>query len=400
MNGPSPITAFLAIRQNKLALNEQTVRKTFNYKLKYKLKPTAEQEQAMAFVVRRCRELYNACLEERQEAWQKCGVSVTLAQQSAELPAVKDVRPEYQDIHSQVLQDVMRRLDKAFQPFFRRIKNGETPGYPWFHGANRCTSFTYKQFGNGAILDNGFLVLSKIGRMAVRWSRPLEGAPKTVTISREADGWYVCFSCADVPVTPLPPTGQETGIDLGIEAFATLSDGTRILSPGWYRKAERALKTAQGRVSRRKQGSHRRKKAVTLLARAHQKVRHKRADFHHKTALALVRANDTIYHEDLQAASMVRNHHLAKSISDAGWSAFLSILTYKAACAGREVIAVPPAFTSQMCSGCGIMVSKGLSVRWRSCPECGTSLHRDHNAARNIERFGQNRRGGVAVLAS
>ena len=130
--------------------------------------------------------------------------------------------------------------------------------------------------------------------------------------------------------------------------------------PGWYRKAERALKTAQRRVSRRKKGSNRRRKAVTLLAKAHQKVRRQRQDFHHKTALALVRANDTIYHEDLQTANMLRNHHLAKSISDAGWAAFLSILTFKAACAGRRVVAVPPAFTSQICSGCGVLVSEGL----------------------------------------
>jgi putative transposase len=240
------------------------------------------------------------------------------------------------------------------------------------------------------------LVLSKIGRIAVRWSRPIEGTPKTVTISREADGWYACFSCADVPVQSLPATGRETGIDLGIEAFATLSDGTRIFNPGWYRKAERALKTAQRRVSRRKKGSNRRRKAVTLLAKAHQKVRRQRCDFHHKTALAVVRENDTIYHEDLRTANMVKNHHLAKSISDAGWAAFLTILSFKAACAGRRVIVVNPAYTSQTCSGCGALVSKGLSVRWHSCPDCGTSLHRDHNAAKNIERFGQNLRGEVA----
>ena len=136
----------------------------------------------MAFVLRRCRELYNAALQERQEAWQKCGVSVTVAKQSAQLPAIKEVRPEYRDIHSQVLQDVLTRLDRAFQRFFARVKSGETPGYPRFQGANRYNSFTYKQFGNGATLDNGFLVLSKIGRIAVRWSRPLEGTPKTVTI--------------------------------------------------------------------------------------------------------------------------------------------------------------------------------------------------------------------------
>ena len=175
-----------------------------------------------------------------------------------------------------------------------------------------------------------------------------------------------------------------------------MSNGTRIFHPGWYRKAERALKTAQRRVSRRKKGSARRKKAVTLLAKAHQRVRRQRADFHHKAALALVRANDVIYHEDLQTANMLRNHHLAKSISDAGWGVFLAILAFKAAYAGKRVVAVPPAYTSQTCSGCGVLVQKGLSVRWHSCPECGTSLHRDHNAAKNRERAGQARRGEVA----
>jgi len=201
-------------------------------------------------------------------------------------------------------------------------------------------------------------------------------------------------------VQPLPATGEETGIDLGLEAFATLSDGARIFNPGCYRKAERALKTAQRRVSRRKKGSHRRRKAVQLLAKAHQKVRRQRQDFHYKTALALVRENDVIYHEDLQTANMLKNHHLAKSISVAGWSAFLSILAFKAACAGKQVQAVNPAYTSQMCSGCGVLVQKGLSVRWHLCPECGTSLHRDHNAAKNRERFGQNLRGGAGVLVS
>jgi putative transposase len=140
----------------------------------------------------------------------------------------------------------------------------------------------------------------------VRWSRPLEGALKTVTLSREADGWYVCFSCADVPVSPLPETGREAGVDLGIEAFATLSNGTRIFHPGWYRKAERALKTAQRRVSHRKKGSNRRRDAVKLLAKAHQKVRRQRQDFHHETALALVYTNDVIYHEDVRAGQARR----------------------------------------------------------------------------------------------
>ena len=232
---------------------------------------------------------------------------------------------------------------------------------------------------------------SKSGRIAVRWSRPIAGTSKTVTLSKEADGWYVAVSCADAPAHPVPPTGQETGIDLGLESFATLADGARIFTPAYYRKAEAYLRRCQRRVARRKKGGHRRRKAVALLAKAHQHIARQRRDFHHKEARKLVQAYDVIYHEDLRVANMVRNHHLAKSISDAGWSAFLAILTFKAANAGKRVQAVNPAFTSQRCSGpgCGVMVSKGLSVRWHSCPDCGTSLHRDHNAALNILRLGQ-----------
>src|SRR5260221_1901365 len=225
-------------------MDQPTVRKTFNYKLQ----PTAEQEQAMESVMWRCRELYNAALQERMLAWERGHVSLTAASQSAQLPEIKDVRPEYRDIHSQVLQDVLARLDRAFQAFFRRVKAGEAPGYPRFQGANRSNSFTYKQFGNGTTLDNGRLVLSKIGRLAVRWSRPLEGTPKTVIITREADGWYVCFSCADVPCKPLPLSGQETGIDLGLDSFATLADGSQIANPRIFRVAELNLRRAQRRV--------------------------------------------------------------------------------------------------------------------------------------------------------
>jgi putative transposase len=374
------------------------MRKTY----KYKLTPTPAQAQALELVLARCRTLYNAALEQRKTWWQRGqGKSATYYQQAMELPDLKTACPEFAEINAQVLQDVLRRLEKTFQAFFRRIQAGEIPGYPRFQSASRYHSFTYPRYEGGAILDGGMLSLSKIGHFRICLHRPLEGIPKTVTISREADGWYACISCVDVPTKPLPPTRQESGIDLGLEAFATLADGMRIFHPGWYRKAERALRTAQRRVARRKQGSNRRRKAVQLLAKAHLKVKRQRADFHHKTALALVQQNDTIYRENLQVRSMVRNHHLAKSISDAGWAAFLSILSFKAACAGRSVVAVPPAFTSQRCSGCGILVTKGLSVRWHGCPECGASLHRDHNAARNILALGKKLSGaGQAPQAS
>jgi putative transposase len=360
---------------------------------KEKLRPTLAQERALEDVLWRCRELYNAALEQRITVYQRRHISVSRYEQEAELKAMRAEFPEYAAIHSHVLQDVLARLDKTYQAFFRRIQRGEKAGFPRFKGRSRYHSFTYKEYGNGARLENGFLMLSKIGRISVHWSRPLEGTPKTVTVSREADGWYVAISCADVPVHLLQPTGQETGIDLGLESFATLANGQPIFTPSYYRKAEAYLRRCTRRVARRKKGSHRRRKAVVLLAKAQQHIARQRRDFHHKEARKLVQSYDVIYHEDLRVANMVRNHSLAKSISDAGWSAFLAILTFKAANAGKRVQAVNPAFTSQRCSGpgCGAIVSKGLSVRWHACPECGASLHRDHNAALNILRLGQER---------
>ncbi|HEV2457126.1 MAG TPA: transposase, partial [Ktedonobacterales bacterium] len=240
-------------------------------------------------------------------------------------------------VSSQVVQDVVLRVARAFPAFFRRLKAGAAAGYPRCQGRNRYHGFRYPQVGEhgGARLDNGFLVRATIGRLAVRWSRPLEGTPKTATVSREADGWYVSISGADVPIHPLPETGQETGIDLGVEAFATLADGMPIANPRSVRLAEMQLKRAQRRVARRVKWSNRRRKAVTLLAKAHAqahaKVRRARRDFHHKAALALVRQYGTISHEDLPAANMVPNDALAKRISDAGWGQFLSILSFTAA---------------------------------------------------------------------
>jgi putative transposase len=286
------------------------------------------------------------------------------------LPDLKAARPDYGEVYSQVLQDVLRRLEKAFQAFFRRLQRREKAGFPRFEGCTRYRSFTYPHYGNGAVADGGVLSLSKIGRISICLHRPLEGTPKTVTIRREADGWYVCFACADVPIQPLPATGQETGIDRG-ESFATLANGQPVFNPSYYRKAEAYLRRCQRRVARRKKGSHRRAKAVKLLANAHQHIANQRRNFHHREAAKLVRAYDSIASEDLETANMVRNHHLAKSIQDAGWSQCLNILTFKAASAGKRVVAVPPAYTSQRCSGCGALVYKGLSVRWHACPKCG-----------------------------
>ncbi len=389
-------------------------RKTF----KYRLKPTSAQARALAVVLWRCRELYNAGLEERKAAWEQCGVSVTFARQSAQLPSIKEVRPEYRDVNAQVLQDVLHRLDKAYQAFFRRVAAGEKPGYSRFQGEDRYHSFTYPQVGEhgGARVDNGFLVLAKIGRMAVRWSRPVEGTPKTVAISREADGWYVSFSCMEVPTQPLPLTGRETGIDVGLKVFLVMAEGEVVANPRHYRRAEQRLAKAQRRVSRRKKGSNRRKKAAVLLAKAHQHVKRQRTNHHHKTALAMVRAYDAIYHKAIQPANLSRRPAslsdgsggyvpngasrkagLNKSIRDAGWGSFLSLLAFKAACAGKRVEAVNPAFTSQDCSGCGARVPKSLGVRTHVCPllRAGVGPRRERGQEHLTGRAGPSGSGGV-----
>src|SRR5499427_9411238 len=187
-------------------MSEQTTcRKTY----KEKLRPTPAQERELERVLGCCRTLYNTALEQRITAWQRCHVSLTRYQQEAELKAIRAEFPEYGAIHSHVLQDVLARLDTTYHAFFRRLANGEKPGFPRFQGRDRWHSFTDKEYGTGTQLDNGYLVLSKIGRIAVHWSRPIEGTIKTVTVSREADGWYVSFSCAQVPAEPLPLTGRE-----------------------------------------------------------------------------------------------------------------------------------------------------------------------------------------------
>ena len=267
-------------------VSDQTVRKTFQYKLQ----PTRAQEQALEMVLWRCRVLYNTALEQRITCWRQRGVSLSRFQQEAELKDLREAFPEYAAIHSHVLQDVLARLDKTYQAFFRRLASGQTPGFPRFQGRNRYHSFTYKEYNNGARLDNGYLILAKIARIAVRWSRPLEGTPKTVTLSREADGWYVSFSCAQVPTQPLPPTGRETGIDVGLKVFLVTAEGAMVQTPRHYRRAEKRLAKAQKRLSRRQKGSKRREKARVLAAKHQHKVRRQRRDFHRKTALALVKA--------------------------------------------------------------------------------------------------------------
>ncbi len=339
---------------------------------KYKLKPSKRIERALERTLSVCRELYNAALQERRDAYAKAGESLSFASQCLELPDVKQARPDLRDVHSQVLQNVLKRLDRGFQNFFRRVREGAVKaGFPRFKSKHRYNSFTYPQ--SGWKLEGDKLTLSRIGSMRLRLSREIEGRIKTVTLKRQVDGWFVIFAVEESYSSYIPKTGESVGIDVGIENFAALSTGEVIENPKYLRQAERELKIAQRKVSRKKLRGSNRRKAARILARKHQRVANQRRDFFHKLANQIIREFDEIAVEDLNIKGMLKNHHLAKSISDAAWNTFLQILIAKAENAGRRVWKVAAAFSSQDCSRCGERIKKSLAVREHRCIGCGRS---------------------------
>lgn len=390
--------------------------KAYKYRI-YANKATADKLQWM---LDRCRELYNAALSERKDAYHYAGKSISVYEQKRDLVEIKEgIRPEYQDIASHVLQDVLLRLEKAYQRFFQRVKNGEQPGYPRFKGRNRYTSFTYPDRAGwkldahkrpadkkGMVRVN--LRLTKLGTVKLHLHRDMVGTIKMLTIKQEGAHWYAVFTCEIGKPKALEVAYEEVGIDLGLTHFAALSNGGFIDNPRHYRKAEKRLKQLQESLSRKKRGSHRRARAVKRLAKAHQKIRNQRRDFAHKATRQLINHYQVIVLEDLQTTNLVKRPKpkqdeetgqylpngasakagLNKSITDAGWGLFTELLSVKAAWAGRTIVFVNPKYTSQLCSGCGAIVKKTLEERWHACA-CGTELDRDTNAALNILRAGQ-----------
>ena len=350
----------------------------------YRVYPTSTQQRHMDSTLETCRRWYNACLEERKTAYEEHGVTIGKYDQLAKVKDLKATNTYAAPIHSHVLQVVVADLDKAFQHFFRRVKAGETPGYPRFKGRNRFQSFGFKEYGNGFKIDGRRLKLSGIGRVRVRWHRPLDGTVKTVRLIRKAEKWFACFVCEMEPQA-LPATGRDVGVDVGIKSLLVTSDNATVENPRWYRAAQRRLRVLQRRVSRRKKGGKNRRKAVLQLQRHHAKIANRRKDFLNKVAYTLITEYDRIALERLQITNMVKNRRLAKSILDAGWGYLVRHLTCKAAEAGRVVCLVNPANTSKRCSGCAAEFPDfDLSVRWVDCGVCGLSLDRDHNAAINV----------------
>jgi putative transposase len=353
---------------------------------KYRVYPTKAQAAQLEQTLRMCRELYNAALEERIAAYKMAGKSVNYYDQANTLKEVKEIRPEYKNLHSQVLQDVLKRLDKAMQAFFSRFKRGDgKAGFPRFQGRNRFDSFTFPQAATTGIklLSDGRVRVHGIGgSLKVKWHRPMSGKLKTATLKREGEDWYMVFTC-EVEAAVLPKTGEAVGVDVGLNHFLVTSDGEFVDNPRLHRKTQAKLRVQQRRVSRRKRGSNRRRKAVKVLAKTHCKIKNQRKDFHHKVAHDLVKRFDLIAIEDLNVKGLARTR-LAKSVSDVGWSAFANILSNKAEYAGRTVAKVNPNYTSQDCSSCGHREKHSLSVREFRCAKCGAVHQRDHNAAKNI----------------
>jgi putative transposase len=359
----------------------------------YRLYPTASQVQAMAEMLETHRRLYNQALAERKTAWEDEQRTVTYGQQSAHLKGERITNAYLARTNFSSCQATLRRLDRAFQAFFRRIKAGETPGYPRFKGRNRYDTVEFPSYGDGCKLDGAHVYLQHIGLVKIKLHRPVEGMIKTIAFQRAADGWHVVFSC-ELPDTEIAPSPlPATGIDLGLKVFLVTAGGRQIAPPRYYRKAQKALRRAQRAVARKQKGSHRRKKAVRILAQRALHVANQRRNFHHQIAHHLVGQYGMIAHEALNIQGIARSR-LAKSTHDVGWGQFLHILHSKAEGAGVRVIAVPPANTTQQCSACGALPEtpeqrKTLGDRVHRCPSCGYTADRDLNAAQNILRLGR-----------
>lgn len=395
---------------------------------KFLLRPTANQEQALGEMLRDHCSLYNAALENRRNSWRDRKLSVSYGAQSAQLSEIRAFDPERQGRWSfSSQQATLRRLDLAFAAFFRRVKAGETPGYPRFKGVGVFDTVTWPTDGDGCRWDSTPAAggdtrvrLQGVGHVKVHQHRPVLGRVKTVSVKREGKRWYVVLSCDDVPAEPLPATGAVVGIDMGIASYLTTSDGEHVENPRHGRAAAEGLAAAQQALARCKRGSNRRKKARERVAAAHRKVGRQRLDHAHKSALDLVRDYDFIAHEDLRIANMARapkpkpdpdapgtflpngaaaKAGLNRSISDAGWGLFLEILHAKAESAGRTVVAVDPRNTSRTCprEDCGHVAAENRTTQAKfQCVRCGYTQHADVVGAINVLRAGLARREATA----
>jgi putative transposase len=345
---------------------------------KYRLVPTRKQAAALQHTLDLCRNLYNCALEQRK--MQRIG-------QFAQMRQVTDVRaefPEYKEIHVHVLQNAVKKLDRAFQGFCGRIQSGQKAGFPRFKSKDRFDSFAFNN--TGFQLAGRYLQLSKIGAVKLRLSRPLpeDSVIKSLIVKRRGSIWYACLAVEFLPV-PWPRNDAQVGIDVGVVQYATFSDGSEaVVNPRFYEDAQAELRRSQRRVARRKKGSHRWRKAMALLQKLHERIANQRNDFLHKQTTALIRTYGTIGVENLNIAGMVQGNS-SKQILDASWGTWLRMLVFKAEEAGRRIVALDPRFTSQTCPCCGYKdAANRPSQAEFKCLDCGFEANADFIASVNI----------------
>ena len=352
---------------------------------KFRMYPNRQQEAQLELTLDTCRYLYNLALADRKIAYETEGISRSYEDQAAMLVAEKK-DGNFKGVFSQVLQDVLRRLDKSFKAFFRRVKAGEKPGYPRFKGLGWYKSFTYPQVGYK--LEGSKLTLSKIGSIRIFKHREVEGRIKTCTIKKDNLGhWYAVLVSEVEDVSPIEPK-TAIGVDVGLKSLVALSSGETVEYPRYYIKAEKKLAVALRNLARKKKGSANRLKAKRKVAKLHQKIQHHRDEFLHQVSRKLVDSADLIAFENLNINGMLKNRHLAKHIQDHAWGKLIQFTQSKAAKAGKVVELVDARYTSQKCSQCGIIVPKTLVERVHRCSNCGIEMDRDVNASLNIRTLG------------
>lgn len=355
---------------------------------KYRIWTNKTQDRALSEMLETHRRLYNACLEERKQRYEEDQVSVTFREQRAKFKTLRIENPFYGNLPTNSAHETIKRLDLAFQAFFRRVKSGEKPGYPRFKGRDFFDSMNFGTYPIHTRLVADRLRVTRVGELKLKLHRPVEGAIKTVSIKRESGKWYAVFSCDLGDVEVAASTKPPGGIDLGLTAFVTDSDGEKIANPRFLKKELPELRRLQRSVSRKKRGGKNRRKSVGTLRRLHTRIKNLRKEAHHQAAIKLLGKYGVIMAEKLEVRDLLSEGKYSRSISDAGWSAFIETLKSKAEKKGVRVIQVEPRGTSQGCSGCGEIVPKTLFDRIHACPKCGLKLDRDHNAAINILRRG------------
>jgi len=356
---------------------------------KYRIYPFKNQQRILHCQLDIACDVYNSLLDLKRELWREAEKSLTKTDLNNIIAELKADNPKWGKVHSQVLQNVSDRLIKAFDNFFRRVKEKKAgkrakAGYPRFKKPVRYKSITYPQSGFRFVSDKK-LHIANVGDVPIVLSRIPKGKVKTMTVSIKNNKWHVCFSCMlEQKIPEHPHKDKEIGIDVGLTKFAKLSDDTTIKNERFYKQKEKRIKQLQRRLSRKKKGSHNRYKARLRLAIEHEKVANRRNDFQHRASRYIADTYGQIGVEGLNINGMLKNHHLAKHIADAGWGGFLQKTCYKAVSAGGMfVVGDPFAPSTQRCSGCGAYIKKELDERMHSCPICGLKLDRDFNASIN-----------------